>query len=155
MKKIAIIALLIIIGVLVVSKYGERTEKELISPLPECPEAIPTPTVQYRKTYIGKVSFYTKIYCINHNPACITASGEPFDDMDFTAACSYRFPLGSRLLVKYKENQVEVRCNDRGSFEEKYGRILDLSKAAFAALAPLEKGVIQVEITPIAIKEEK
>jgi len=39
-----------------------------------------------------------------------------------------------------------ARCNDRGSFNEKYNREMDLSKATFATLAPLSKGVIAVKI---------
>ncbi len=38
-----------------------------------------------------------------------------------------------------------AKCNDRGSFEKAFGRVADLSKASFQELAPLEKGVLQVQ----------
>ena len=51
-----------------------------------------------------------------------------------------------------QERTVQVIVTDRGPAKCLYrqGRILDLSKAAFAKLAPLSQGVIQVEITPLA-----
>lgn len=104
------------------------------------------PTVVKPSTsYRGKVSFYTNRYCELYNPGCKTASGEVFDDTKFTAACANRFKLGTRLLVRAGNNSVTVYCNDRGSFEESYGRVLDLSKSAFAALAPTSKGVLEVD----------
>ena len=96
-----------------------------------------------------RVSYYSNDYCVKHNPGCITASGEKFDDTKFTAACSSRWRLGQRLRLTYKDNSVEIVCNDRGSFSEKYGRALDLSKAAFEALSPLSYGVIRVFVDEI------
>jgi len=98
------------------------------------------------KSYRGKVSYYTNRYCELYNPACKTASGEVFDDTKFTAACAQFLALGTRLRVSAGNNSVEVYCNDRGSFYESFGRILDLSKASFASLAPLSKGILTVDI---------
>lgn len=110
----------------------------------------PIPSISYISSSIGAIkgraSFYTNDYCRKFNPRCLTASGEVFDDTKFTAACSKRFALGSTLTVKHGNASIQVKCNDRGSFNEKYGRILDLSKAAFKALSPLSKGVIEVEV---------
>lgn len=103
-----------------------------------------TPTQAGKVT--GEVSFYTNDYCRKHNPKCHTASGEVFDDTKFTAACAPRYSLGSTLRVTYKDVVVLVRCNDRGSFNARYNRLLDLSKASFEALAPLSKGHIIVEV---------
>lgn len=127
--------------------YGNtqtQTEKQITisTPTPTCSPSV-TPTPQYEK-----VSWYGREYCDQHSPACITASGESFQDTDFTAACDVRYPLGSYLRVDYRGKSVVIRCNDRGDFK-KYGRTLDLSKAAFASLADLSKGVIQVQITKI------
>lgn len=74
-----------------------------------------------------------------------TASGEPFDRLDLTAA-HRTLPLGTRLIVTNLENgrSVEVRVNDRGPFVA--GRDIDLSEAAFAAIAPLHAGVILVRL---------
>lgn len=98
----------------------------------------------------GKVSYYTNDYCEAFNPSCLTASGEPFDDSKFTAACAGGFALGSKVRVSYNGKSVDVVCNDRGSFSESYGRIMDLSKAAFEALAPLSKGVLAVNVEEVS-----
>jgi len=66
--------------------------------------------------------------------------------MEYTAACAKRWALGTTLEVRYKAKMVRVICTDRGGFEANYGRILDLSKASFAELAPLDRGIINVEI---------
>jgi len=97
----------------------------------------------------GKVSFYTNEYCEKFNPSCLTASGVRFDDTKLTSACDSNFPLGTKFVVTYQNKSVEVTCNDRGSFSEKYGRVMDLSKEAFSQLAPLSKGILAVNIKEI------
>ena len=74
-----------------------------------------------------------------------TASGESFHHDSLTAAHP-TLPMGTKLRVVNLENNrsVIVRVNDRGPFAK--DRILDLSRAAFKELAPLEKGVIRVGI---------
>ena len=96
----------------------------------------------------GKASWYGNAdsECLGCSPDRITASGRQFNEMEFTAACAKRFSLGQTLEVRYQQKVVRVTCTDRGGFEEGYGRILDLSKASFAELAPLGKGVIDVEV---------
>ena len=103
-----------------------------------CPDFQP----EYRD---GKVSYYDKSYCEKHNPNCRTASGELFFENSFTAACSYDYTFGTNLRIHYKDKSVVVRCNDRGNFE-KYGRVADLSKRAFEALASKRKGELEVKI---------
>jgi len=98
-----------------------------------------------RKDNVFTVSWYGQEYCDKYSPRCITASGEKFVDSDFTCACANRYPLGTIFKVSYQGNSVITRCNDRGGFEN-MGRTLDLSKASFEALAPLSRGVLQVEI---------
>lgn len=61
----------------------------------------------------------------------ITASGEVFNQNDFTAA-HRSFPFGTELIVTYNDKSVRVRINDRGPYKK--GRKLDLSKAAADAL---------------------
>ena len=99
--------------------------------------------------FTGKVSFYTNEYCEKFNPSCLTASGVRFDDTKLTSACDSNFPLGTKFVVTYQNKSVEVTCNDRGSFSEKYGRVMDLSKEAFSQLAPLSKGILAVNIKEI------
>lgn len=66
-----------------------------------------------------------------------TASGEIFDENEMTAA-SNKFPFGTKIKMTYGGNEVIVKINDRGAFTHD----LDLSKAAFLQLAPLERGRI-------------
>lgn len=77
-----------------------------------------------------------------------TASGERFDEGDFTAA-HRTLPFGSRVLVRNLRNgrEVMVRINDRGPWARE--RIIDLSRAAAAALDMLQAGEAPVVILPI------
>lgn len=76
-----------------------------------------------------------------------TASGAPLDDAALTCA-SWDYPFGTRLRVTHAGRSVVVTVTDRGPARRLYarGRVIDLSKAAFAALADLRRGVIAVEI---------
>jgi len=74
-----------------------------------------------------------------------TASGAPYDPSAFT--CAHRtVPFGARLRVTELERgrSVEVTVTDRGPFVR--GRIVDLSRAAAAALGLLERGVAPVRV---------
>ncbi|WP_423459055.1 septal ring lytic transglycosylase RlpA family protein [Ottowia sp. VDI28] len=68
-----------------------------------------------------------------------TASGEPFDMAGLTAAHK-TLPFGTRVLVHNPRNgkEVVVRINDRGPYVA--GRVIDLSKAAAAALGIKSRG---------------
>jgi rare lipoprotein A len=70
-----------------------------------------------------------------------TASGEPFNPNALTAAHK-TLPFNTRVRVTNPANgkSVVVRINDRGPYVG--SRCLDLSRAAFAAIAPLGQGVI-------------
>jgi rare lipoprotein A len=74
-----------------------------------------------------------------------TASGEPYDPDELTAA-SKIFPIGSILLVTNPANgkSVRVRVNDRGPHVR--GRSLDLSKRAAEELGITEKGVARLKV---------
>src|SRR5271156_139845 len=74
-----------------------------------------------------------------------TASGEPYDPDDLTAA-SKTYPIGSRVEVTNPKNgkSVIVRINDRGPHVR--GRSLDLSKAAAEELGITDKGVARLKI---------
>ncbi|XCI75796.1 MAG: septal ring lytic transglycosylase RlpA family protein [Flavobacteriales bacterium] len=73
-----------------------------------------------------------------------TANGQIFDMRKFTAAHK-TLPFGTKLKVTNPKNgkTVTVTINDRGPSPN--GRILDLSKAAFKAIAHNDRGVIQVQ----------
>ena len=73
-----------------------------------------------------------------------TASGEIFNNADFTAA-HRTLPFGTKVKVTNLRNEksVIVEINDRGPFHS--SRSLDLSKAAFDEIGNLDKGTMPVE----------
>jgi rare lipoprotein A len=83
-----------------------------------------------------------------------TASGEPYDPGELTAA-SKIFPIGSTLLVTNPANgkSVKVRVNDRGPHVR--GRSLDLSKRAAEELGITEKGVARLKVKRLDSKPAK
>jgi rare lipoprotein A len=89
---------------------------------------------------VGKASWYGPQF---HGKK--TASGEPFDQHDNTAAHPF-FPLGSKVRVTRLDNEksVEVEITDRGPFVD--GRIIDLSRGAAQALGMIDDGVIIVRV---------
>src|SRR5271165_3169412 len=104
-------------------------------------EAIkPIPT---RKFQIGKASWYGRAFQ-RHK----TASGEPYDMHDFTAA-HRTIALGSWVKVTNLKNgkSVMVRINDRGPVPT--SRILDLSYGAAMILGMGNDGVAKVRLDVI------
>src|ERR1700727_1167295 len=74
-----------------------------------------------------------------------TASGEPFDMQDFTAAHP-SLPLGTLVKVTNLRNghAVVVRINDRGPVVD--GRIIDLSYNAARAIGFKDRGLQRVRL---------
>ncbi|MDQ7910290.1 septal ring lytic transglycosylase RlpA family protein [Phytohabitans sp. ZYX-F-186] len=72
-----------------------------------------------------------------------TANGEQFDPEALTAAHK-TWAFGTRVRVTNPDNgkSVIVRINDRGPYVD--GRCIDLSRAAFRAIASLDLGHIDV-----------
>lgn len=72
----------------------------------------------------------------------MTASGERFNQNDFTAAHK-QLPFGTKVKVTNPENgkSVIVRINDRGPYVK--GRVIDLSSASFKAIEDPNKGIIK------------
>lgn len=79
-----------------------------------------------------------------------TASGERFNQNAMTCA-SNSHKMGTLLEVTNVKNGKSVVCrvNDTGGFS-KYGVSLDLSKGAFAKIAPLSQGRAQVSIRRVS-----
>ena len=100
-------------------------------------------SVSYSKTYTA--SYYAEPF---HGR--LTASGYVYDMNDMTAA-SMDYPFGTILRVtnRRNDNYVDVVVTDTGAFKKKYGRDIDLSKAAFAELDKLGYGVLDVDIEMI------
>jgi rare lipoprotein A len=90
-----------------------------------------------RAAECGKASWYGGAH---HGKTM--ANGRPFNMHAMTAA-SNSLPLGSKARVTYGKKSVVVTISDTGGFG-KYGRIIDMSKGAFAKLAHTDKGIIRV-----------
>ena len=78
-----------------------------------------------------------------------TASGEPFDPADYTAA-HRSLPFGSKVRVTSVSSgrSVIVRINDRGPFT--HSRVIDVSKAAARDLGLVASGSGQVRLQLVA-----
>ena len=92
----------------------------------------------------GEASYYAA--SLDGRP---TASGEPYDHDELTAA-HRTLPFGTRLLVRNARNgqEVVVTVNDRGPFIR--GRMLDLSGAAARRLGMIKAGTAPVVISRVA-----
>lgn len=88
----------------------------------------------------GKASYYADKYQGRQ-----TANGERFNQNARTAAHK-TLAFGTLVQVTNKRNgrSVVVRVNDRGPFVK--GRIIDLSKSAFSAIADRRLGVVEVVV---------
>ena len=111
------------------------------------PEAIAQQT-----TRTGTASWYSVESCLKESGQFTMANGEVFDDEVYTCAI-WNYPFGAILEVTNLDTgaSVEVKVTDRGpaKYLVKQRRIIDLSKAAFAKLAPLSEGLIEVRIEQI------
>jgi rare lipoprotein A len=99
------------------------------------------PQVNKTKPYqVGTASWYGQIF--EGKP---TASGEPYDMYDMTAA-HLKLPMGSYVKVTNLRNgrAVVVRVNDRGPIVP--GRIIDLSYGAAQALQFKHRGLQRVRL---------
>jgi len=89
---------------------------------------------------VGVASYYARM--LEGRP---TATGEPYDHDDLTAA-HRTLPLGSLVEVTNPSNgrAIVVRVNDRGPFVR--GRLIDLSGASADALDFRDDGITQVRV---------
>jgi len=97
-------------------------------------------------------SWYSVESCLKEGTSGIMANGRKLDDSKLTAA-SWDHAFGTRLKVTNIENRksIIVTITDRGPAKRLYrqGRVLDLSKAAFSAIAEMRIGVARVKIEEI------
>ena len=96
----------------------------------------------------GLASWYSTASCQREGTSGIwTASGERFSDAGYTAAMRTRH-FGKYYKVMNLDNgkTVFVKVNDFGPNKRlaAQGRIIDLSPAAFRAIADPAKGIIRV-----------
>lgn len=92
----------------------------------------------------GIASFYT----VKSNGGTHTASGIPFNENAMTAAHK-KLKMGTVVRVTRLDTKksIVVKITDRGPYIK--GRIIDLSKGAFAKLAPLDKGLFKCRVEVI------
>jgi rare lipoprotein A len=91
----------------------------------------------------ARVSWYGHESCVSS--PCRTRSGEIFTGRDLTAAMADPRHIGEHWRATSLDTgrSVTVRVNDTGGFA-RLGRAMDLSKAAFARIAPLGQGTVKV-----------
>lgn len=111
------------------------------NPLPTEEKSVP----QSPKTETVIASFYGGERNDFHGKTM--ANGERFNKNDPTIAASNELPLGTEIQVTNVENgkSAILTVKDRGGFE-KYGRELDVSRAAAQKLGFIEEGLAQVKI---------
>jgi rare lipoprotein A len=89
---------------------------------------------------VGKASWYGARF--NGRP---TASGEPFDEDELTAAHrTLRFGTLVRVTNRVNGRSVVVRINDRGPHRR--GLVIDVSEAAAKRLDMIEAGVVPCQL---------
>lgn len=120
-------------GMFTHSQLYARPQQITVDPLPQ-------------NVSMGKASWYSK-----KSPGIRkrTANNEVFDDQAYTAAM-WGVPFNQRIKVTNLDNgkSVVVRVNDRGPHKRyvRRGRVIDLSKQAFADIASLKRGLIKVQL---------
>lgn len=103
----------------------------------------------------GVASWYSVEACrVNPDPHCPTASGRSLYDLEQEAVlflATWDYPLGTTVRVTHGTKSLNAIVLDRGPARRlvRDGRRWDLSRALFAALAPLEEGVIPVTVSRI------
>jgi rare lipoprotein A len=117
-----------------------------VSSVQATPEVRPVKTKPYQ---VGTASWYGQIF--DGKP---TASGEPYDMYDMTAA-HLTLPMGSYVRVTNLRNgkAVVVRVNDRGPIVP--GRIIDLSYGAAQALQFKHRGLQRVRLDLVNPRDQK
>jgi rare lipoprotein A len=105
------------------------------------------------QAFADTASYYTLESCLAEGSSGIMANKEVMDNESLTCA-SWFYPFGTRLKVSSVDTGRSVVCvvTDRGPSKKlvKKGRVIDLSVATFAKLAPLSKGVIKVKIEKVS-----
>lgn len=148
LTKFLILLIMISLVGFTLTKEEENTEINTIVESVYVEESLPevNPVVEYVDRGVMKASWYGPRF---HGR--LTANGEEYDQMAFTAAHkSLKFGTLLRVTNPKNDKQVIVRINDRGPYIT--GRQLDLSKGAALALGLIEKGVAKLKIEEVALK---
>lgn len=137
----------ILLIALVTFSCGMVAQAKIPTPQFAAPQVNSANPVPRNLILAGKASWYSKRSPgINKH----TANNEIFNDKDLTCAM-WGAPFNQTLKVTNRSNgkSVIVRVNDRGPHFRYFrsGRVIDLTQAAFARIAALDTGLIDVEIT--------
>jgi len=123
----------------------ERLLVEEFVPVTVKENTVNTSFVEYLTRGTMKASWYGPRF---HGK--VTANGEIYDQMAFTAAHkSLRFGTLLKLTNKKNGKSVIVRINDRGPYIP--GRQLDVSKAVAMELGMIQNGVAKLEVEEIKL----
>lgn len=102
-----------------------------------------------RAEIVLTASWYSLESCLYEGTSGIMANGKRLNDEKLTCA-SWDYKFGTLLKVTNLANgkSVIVEVTDRGPAKRLYrkGRILDLSKEAFRAVANFKSGVIPIKV---------
>jgi len=102
-----------------------------------------------RAEEIGYASWYSRESCRREGTSGIMANGKELQDEDYTCAI-WGQKFGTIIKVTNIETgaSIQVMVTDRGPAKRlvKKGRVIDLSRASFQAICPLEKGLCKVKI---------
>jgi len=107
------------------------------------------------KNMVGKIQYGTASWYGNESICWqwegYTKNGEMFDETKMTCAVINKDLMNRWYKVTNIINgkSVKVWANDTGAFE-KLGRIVDLSKAAFAKIANLDEGLVEVKVVDLS-----
>jgi rare lipoprotein A len=106
-----------------------------------------------KQIQIGYASWYSYESCKKEGTSGhFTASGKRFNENDYTCAI-WNKKFGTVLKVTNLNSgaSIQVMVTDRGPAKRltRQGRIIDLSKAAFAKIADLRTGIIKVKVEEI------
>lgn len=153
MKLLSIVFFVVAIGGLVGfsvinSDSNDTVERLLVEefvPVTVKENTVNTSFVEYLNRGTMKASWYGPRF---HGK--VTANGEIYDQMAFTAAHkSLRFGTLLKLTNKKNGKSVIVRINDRGPYIP--GRQLDVSKAVAMELGMIQNGVARLEVEEIKL----
>jgi rare lipoprotein A len=119
------------------------------SPATNQPMAVGSVPAQEQNEERGQASFYS-----DRLAGRSTASGEPYDPKELTAA-HRTLPFGAivRILRPKNGRVVEVRINDRGP--HKQGRIVDLSRRGAEEIGLVRDGIGDVVLTIVSLPPVK
>lgn len=96
---------------------------------PKTTKIIPSPTIYAGKSWLGKVSHYSRSGCLGCSTNMTMANGQPLDDSRATIAFNW-LPMNSKVLITNLDNgkSIEAVVTDTGGFNA-LNRIADLTPA--------------------------